>query len=417
MTGARIRIERGAEAVNLLGCIAAFEVAYWSWSKDAAVFAVALSAWPIQGLIAGMTTAVGMALAAGRDELQLGVDRLCRAFGLTVATQYAIAYFVHVQPMPWLVTAAACAVSVALVTLSPRRVRQCCGGVLFMGGGLPAPLRAALGPHVEAAFTTRAAMERQPGRILVNTAAERSPIAPRELLQFAYAGVAVDSVSAVYEDVLCRVWPGGPRAGEFLFAAASRSKVGLATQAVYTNLIGLALLMAIAPLLAMVALLIALFAGAGPVLETTECLGFQQIPFSLLRFRTRRPNGSISSIGRALIALRITNLPGLINVVRGEMAFFGPPPVRKCFADVLCRETPGYLYRFMAKPGLMGWSQLHLAECAQPPDAMERLEFDLYYVKHQSASFDAEILLRTILRRPYAPAVRAASPEVTGIPC
>jgi lipopolysaccharide/colanic/teichoic acid biosynthesis glycosyltransferase len=120
------------------------------------------------------------------------------------------------------------------------------------------------------------------------------------------------------------------------------------------------------------------------------------IPFELLRFGTRGRDGRPHAVGKALTALRLQFLPRLVNVVRGEMAFFGPPPVRLEFAQRLERLVPVYAHRFTVKPGIQGWSQLNLAGAAGAPDEALRLEYDLYYVKQNSVSLDIEILLRTL---------------------
>jgi lipopolysaccharide/colanic/teichoic acid biosynthesis glycosyltransferase len=106
--------------------------------------------------------------------------------------------------------------------------------------------------------------------------------------------------------------------------------------------------------------------------------------------------------------LRLTNLPRLINVVRGEMALFGPRPVRSVFADRLCELMPAYVFRFTVKPGIFGWSQAHFAETGGVPEEGLSLEYDFYYIRQESPSLDLDILLRTLLRRPEAG--RAAAP-------
>jgi lipopolysaccharide/colanic/teichoic acid biosynthesis glycosyltransferase len=173
--------------------------------------------------------------------------------------------------------------------------------------------------------------------------------------------------------------------------------------------IGVASLVALAPLLAIPAAAIALFGRGGPVLEHTQCLGFQMIPFKLLRFGTRGRDGRPHAVGKALTALHLQFLPRLVNVVRGEMAFFGPPPVRLEFAQRMGRLVPVYAHRFTVKPGILGWSQLNLADAAVAPDEALRLEYDLYYVKQNSVSLDIEILLKTL----FAPRA-AAGPERGG---
>jgi lipopolysaccharide/colanic/teichoic acid biosynthesis glycosyltransferase len=80
------------------------------------------------------------------------------------------------------------------------------------------------------------------------------------------------------------------------------------------------------------------------------------------------------------------------------MAVFGPPPVRTEFAERLEQLIPAYAYRFLAKPGLLGWSQLYLQRSGAQEDEGLRLEYDLYYVKNAGVPLDLEILLKSVVR-------------------
>jgi lipopolysaccharide/colanic/teichoic acid biosynthesis glycosyltransferase len=189
------------------------------------------------------------------------------------------------------------------------------------------------------------------------------------------------------------------------------NRSAMALQAVYTNLIGLALLLSLSPVLLVTAILVAMAARRAP-LESIECPGFQRIPFYLLRFRSRRLDGELSWAGRALNQLHLVNLPQLINVVRGEMALFGPPPVRKEFAGRLGQLLAAYPHRFAVKPGIIGWSQANLQHPSSSgplPDESLRLGYDLYYAKQESPSLDLDIFLRTVFRMP-VPADRVPTP-------
>jgi lipopolysaccharide/colanic/teichoic acid biosynthesis glycosyltransferase len=95
------------------------------------------------------------------------------------------------------------------------------------------------------------------------------------------------------------------------------------------------------------------------------------------------------------------DLPQLINVVRGEMALFGPPPVRKEFAHRFAELIPVYDHRFIVKPGMMGWSQVNLDRGPRSTDEFLRLEYDLYYIREESPSLDLDILFRTTFRSPF----------------
>ena len=145
-------------------------------------------------------------------------------------------------------------------------------------------------------------------------------------------------------------------------------------------------------------------------MEQIECLGYQRTPFQLLRFRVRGSDGNLTAIGKWIDRLHLTNLPLLINVVRGEMSLFGPAPVRTVFANHLLRMLPPYVYRFTVKPGIFGCYQAHLKETGGLPDEIARLEYDLYYIRQESPSLDLDILMRMLFHRS---AVKSAPPANT----
>jgi len=157
--------------------------------------------------------------------------------------------------------------------------------------------------------------------------------------------------------------------------------------------------------IAVLSLVSGIAAGRGPILDRAECAGFQAIPFHRLRFRTRHAlHGRLTWIGKIIEWLRLTGLPQVINIVRGEMAMFGPAPVRKEFADALVTRIPLYARRFSTRPGLLGWAQVHMPRGV--PEATLQLEYDLYYIKECSPSLDFEILLRALLRARRTPGAK-----------
>lgn len=148
----------------------------------------------------------------------------------------------------------------------------------------------------------------------------------------------------------------------------------------------------------LLSLLIVLTDGA-PALERVACLGFQRMPFDRLSFRIRRSDGTLSGIGKLISKLHLTNLPHLINVVRGEMSLFGPAPARAAFADRLGQLLPAYIYRYTVKPGVIGWFEPLSSESGDLLDEISRLECDLYYIRQQCPSLDLNILMHALFHR------------------
>jgi len=237
--------------------------------------------------------------------------------------------------------------------------------------------------------------EQRPAHILLASPAESA--LPSALLQLRLRGFAVNDVPALYERLFERVYCRGLEPAEMLLSpslcADSRT---LAIQAIYTNLIGLIFLIALSPIMIVVALAILLFARPGPAIESIECSGFQRIPFRLLRFRTLRSDGSgkMTGVGKVISCLHLANLPRLLNIVRGEIALFGPRPVRREFAQRLTEIMPFYAIRFFVKPGILGCAPTRPAK--RLVSEMREIEYDLYYIKQASPILDLEILIRKL---------------------
>ncbi len=103
----------------------------------------------------------------------------------------------------------------------------------------------------------------------------------------------------------------------------------------------------------------------------------------------------ITMVGRVIRKLHLDEIPQFINVLKGEMSFVGPRPERPFFVEKLQKEIPFYFYRHTVKPGITGWAQIYYPYGASKEDAVEKLKYDLYYIKHMSPSLDLMILIRT----------------------
>ena len=101
-------------------------------------------------------------------------------------------------------------------------------------------------------------------------------------------------------------------------------------------------------------------------------------------------------IGRIIRKLRIDELPQIINVLKGEMSFVGPRPERPFFVDTLTAQIPYYALRHSVKPGITGWAQVRYPYGASVDDAIEKLQYDLYYVKNHTLFLDLVILFATV---------------------
>jgi lipopolysaccharide/colanic/teichoic acid biosynthesis glycosyltransferase len=145
------------------------------------------------------------------------------------------------------------------------------------------------------------------------------------------------------------------------------------------------------------------------VLYTQERVGENGRTFTLFKFRSMRADAEgatpiwardnddrVTRVGRIIRLTRLDELPQLWNVMRGDMSFVGPRPERPFFVEQLARDIPFYLQRHAVKPGITGWAQVKYRYGSTVEDAMEKLRYDLYYIKHLSIFFDLTIVLDTV---------------------
>ncbi|WP_425407851.1 exopolysaccharide biosynthesis polyprenyl glycosylphosphotransferase [Hyphococcus sp.] len=173
-------------------------------------------------------------------------------------------------------------------------------------------------------------------------------------------------------------------------------------------LFSLALILFLAPLLALTAIAIKLD-SAGPILYRQRRVGFGGKEFEVFKFRSMitdaEANGPqyaalkdarITRTGRIIRKYRIDEIPQAINVLRGEMSFVGPRPERPEFVRELEQEIPLYHCRHLIKPGITGWAQVKYEYAASVEGARTKLRYDLYYMRHFSPLLDIVIVLMTV---------------------
>lgn len=168
------------------------------------------------------------------------------------------------------------------------------------------------------------------------------------------------------------------------------------------------LLLLTLPVMTMTTLLIWLESG-GPILYRQERVGEHGRSFQVLKFRSMRkdaePDGvpqwakkqddRVTHVGRVIRKLRIDELPQVFNVLRGDMSFVGPRPERPYFVRDLAKKISYYPSRHTVKPGITGWAQIRYPYGATVEDAIQKLQYDLYYVKNHTLFLDMVILLQT----------------------
>jgi lipopolysaccharide/colanic/teichoic acid biosynthesis glycosyltransferase len=104
----------------------------------------------------------------------------------------------------------------------------------------------------------------------------------------------------------------------------------------------------------------------------------------------------VTTFGRFLRNTRIDEIPQFLNVIKGDMSIIGPRPERPVFVKELSAKIPFYEVRHLVKPGVTGWAQVNADYGSTDADALEKLQFDLYYIKHRSLFLDISIIVKTL---------------------
>ncbi len=179
---------------------------------------------------------------------------------------------------------------------------------------------------------------------------------------------------------------------------------------IFNATMALVLLLLTWPVMLLTALFIKLEDGLkAPIFYKQERVGLDGQAFNIVKFRSMRTDAEkdgikmasknddrTTKVGRRIRKYRIDELPQLYNVMRGEMGFVGPRPERPEFVQNLVKTIPYYNERHNVKPGLTGWAQLKYPYGETEADSLEKLKFDLYYIKHRSFLLDLFILIRTV---------------------
>lgn len=174
-------------------------------------------------------------------------------------------------------------------------------------------------------------------------------------------------------------------------------------------LISILMLIVLSPLMLLLVLLVRL-ESRGPALYRQVRVGQKGAPFVMWKFRSMRLDAEkgtgalwaakndlrVTYMGRVMRKLRLDELPQLWNILKGEMSFIGPRPERPEFTNELRKKIQFYDFRHLVKPGLTGWAQVMYPYGSSVDDAVEKLQFDLFYIKNYSFARDIEIILKTI---------------------
>lgn len=243
---------------------------------------------------------------------------------------------------------------------------------------------------------------------IVVTMTERRGLPMNQLLACRFHGMVVEDAVEFYERLNQKIALEGLTPSYLVFHGGFRWPSRTVKRGLDVLLAILALLVTI-PLFVLLPILIKL-SSSGPVFYRQERVGWQGRRFTILKFRSMRMDAEeqgsamwaeehdprVTAVGRFMRRYRIDELPQLMNVLRGDMSMVGPRPERPEFIGRLTRDVPYYAYRLAVKPGITGWAQVKFRYGATVQDAAEKLQYDLYYIKHMSVRLDGLIALKTI---------------------
>ena len=232
----------------------------------------------------------------------------------------------------------------------------------------------------------------------------------RELMIFRLKGIRVFNIHEFFEKAWFKIPVLSLKDQWFVMEngfALLHNPVGLKIKRMLDIFLSLTLIVITLPLMLLTSLLIKL-SSQGPILYSQVRTRDEGKNFTLYKFRSmtvgaennlpqwaKKNDTRVTKIGKWLRIMRIDELPQLWNVLKGDMSFIGPRPERPEFNKELEKKIPYYNLRHLVKPGITGWAQVLYPYGASVEDALEKLQYDLYYIKNYGLLLDFNILIKT----------------------
>lgn len=232
----------------------------------------------------------------------------------------------------------------------------------------------------------------------------------QELLECKLNGVKVTGAETFFEREACQIKVDSLQPGWLVFGGGfDQSFLRTSIKRIFDLFTSVILFIVTLPVMLITALCI-FFEDRAPIFYQQERVGKDGQTFMVLKFRSMRNDAEkggdpqwasaddprTTKVGRIIRKLRIDELPQILNVLRGEMSFVGPRPERPYFVKQLSEEIPYYNVRHSIKPGITGLAQVRYQYGASVEDAIQKLQYDLYYVKNNSLFLDVLILIDTL---------------------
>ena len=254
------------------------------------------------------------------------------------------------------------------------------------------------------------AREKNISKIIVALEEKRGILPIEQLLKCRTEGIEILEGTSFYEMLLGKLYVRQINPAWLIFSEGFRkSPLRSFMKRTGDLVLSIVMLLVLSPLILLTAILIKLD-SRGPVIFSQERVGQNGKPFQVHKFRSMvadaekrsgpvwatENDNRVTRVGRIIRKLRVDELPQLWNVLKGEMSFVGPRPERAYFIEQLEKEIPYYSERHTVKPGLTGWAQVSYPYGASIEDAIEKLNYDLFYTKNMSFLLDMLIVFRTV---------------------
>ena len=254
------------------------------------------------------------------------------------------------------------------------------------------------------------AREARANKIVVSFSERRGVFPLQEVLSCKLSGIEVMDAPTFYERVNRKLMLENITPSWFIFSNGFKVTVlrkGFKRMVdVLGSLLGALMSLPLVPFL----ILAIKLDSPGPVLFKQVRVGEGDSEFDIFKFRTmcndaesksgavwsQENDPRITRVGRVLRKTRLDEIPQLINVLRGDMSLVGPRPERPEFVDDLRKVIPYYSERHFVKPGVTGWAQVCYPYGSSVEDAVEKLRYDLYYIKNYSLLYDFYIMYKTV---------------------
>jgi sugar transferase (PEP-CTERM system associated) len=256
----------------------------------------------------------------------------------------------------------------------------------------------------------RIVAETKVDRIVVELQDRRGRLPIEELLTLKTQGVAIEDATSLYERITGKIAIENLKPSWMIFNAGfDVSKRKLLHKRIVSLLVSSVLLILFTPII-LIAMVLIRLDSRGSVFHRQERVGQDGQVFTLWKFRSMYEDAEsstgpvwasehdprITRVGKILRVTRFDELPQLINVIRGDMSLVGPRPERPHFVNELSSIIPFYHLRHAVKPGVTGWAQINYGYGNSVRDAVEKLQYDLFYIKHMSALLDFLIVFETV---------------------